>query len=135
MIILVMGLSGSGKTTLAVKLRNYFGCVHINADKVRESANDWDFSEEGRVRQAHRIKELAGRYEDMVICDFICPTQHTRRILQSDFTIFMDTTSSSKYLDTDSIFETPTKYDIKISDTTYKVQDIATKIIKKGSRI
>ena len=81
MIILIMGLPGSGKTTLAKKLFPMFNAVWINADKVREEANDWDFSELGRSVQANRMKRLAQEALDnnrTVIADFVCPTEHTR---------------------------------------------------------
>ena len=53
-----MGLPGSGKTTLAKLLVPMFNAVWLNADKVREEANDWDFSEMGRSIQANRMKRL-----------------------------------------------------------------------------
>ena len=42
MKILIFGLPGSGKTTLAKLLVPMFNAVWLNADKVREEANDWD---------------------------------------------------------------------------------------------
>ncbi len=57
--ILIMGLPGSGKTYLANILHKIIDAVWINADKVRTEANDWDFSLEGRKRQANRMKNLA----------------------------------------------------------------------------
>lgn len=42
-IILIMSLPGSGKTTLASKLVKLINAKWINADNVREEANDWDF--------------------------------------------------------------------------------------------
>ena len=53
--ILIMGLPGSGKTTLASKLVPLINAKWINADEVRKSNNDWDFSDKGRLRQAQRI--------------------------------------------------------------------------------
>ena len=47
--ILIMGLPGSGKTTLANKLVPMLNAVWLNADEVRKSHNDWDFSAEGRT--------------------------------------------------------------------------------------
>ena len=47
-----MGLPGSGKTTLANELGPMLNAKRLNADEVRKEANDWDFSEEGRKRQA-----------------------------------------------------------------------------------
>ena len=74
-----MGLPGAGKTTLAEKLRIYFEhyekkVIWLNADRVRKEYNDWDFSHEGRIRQSHRMRELADKIEcDFVICDFVAP--------------------------------------------------------------
>ena len=51
-IILVMGLPGAGKTTLANELAPMVNAKRLNADEVRKVANDWDFSAEGRKRQA-----------------------------------------------------------------------------------
>ena len=65
-----------------------------NADKVREMANDWDFSDDGRKRQSMRMRSFAdyekklGRY---VLCDFICPTKETRANFDADIVIWMDT--------------------------------------------
>ena len=74
MKILVMGLPGAGKTWLAERLQKTLKCAWYNADKVREMANDWDFSPEGRVRQANRMKTFADfekQNNRFVICDFI----------------------------------------------------------------
>ena len=54
MKVLIFGLPGSGKTTLAKPFAKLIGGVHINADEVRKTYDDWDFSEEGRKRQAQR---------------------------------------------------------------------------------
>ena len=65
--ILVMGLPGSGKSYLADKLAPKLNAVWLNADRVREEANDWDFSPDGRVRQAGRyilISKLLQRETD-----------------------------------------------------------------------
>ena len=54
-----MGLPGSGKTTLAEELAPLLNAKRLNADEVRKEANDWDFSEEGRKRQARRMADFA----------------------------------------------------------------------------
>ena len=60
MKILICGLPGSGKTWLAERLvGNLDNCAWFNADIVRKKENDWDFSPEGRSRQANRMKALA----------------------------------------------------------------------------
>ena len=61
--ILIMGLPGSGKTTLASELVPLLKAKWINNDKVRKAANDWDFSEEGRVRQAKRVADIAEKFK------------------------------------------------------------------------
>ena len=96
--VLIMGLPGSGKTTLAADLfyllSSNYKCHWLNADKGREQVNDWDFSEAGRERQAKRMKDLAdmyGQYNEIIICDFVCPLQKTRDQFNPDYIIFMNT--------------------------------------------
>jgi len=115
MKILVMGLSGSGKTTLADRLNKYLGYTRINADEIRALCNDWDFTTEGRLRQAKRLKELSDIPKDS-ITDFIAPTAEMRTIFNADITIWMDTVSSSKYENTDVLFETPIDVNYHITD-------------------
>ena len=57
-----MGLPGSGKTTLASKLVPLLNAKWLNNDEARKAANDWDFSEEGRLRQAKRMADIAEKY-------------------------------------------------------------------------
>ena len=82
MKILICGLPGSGKSTLAKPFAELIGGVWINADAIRERYNDWDFSTEGRERQAFRMSMIAdgvvaaGR---IAVCDFVCPTEETRK--------------------------------------------------------
>ena len=57
--ILLFGLPGSGKSYLAEPLAKELDGVWINADQVREEYDDWDFSPEGRMRQAMRMKFLS----------------------------------------------------------------------------
>ena len=54
-----MGLPGAGKTTLADELAPLLKAKRLNADEVRKAANDWDFSPEGRTRQAKRMADFA----------------------------------------------------------------------------
>lgn len=118
MKILIMGLPGSGKSKIARELSLGFDCAWYNADAIRKMANDWDFTMDGRLRQARRMANFAdfekgnGR---TVICDFVCPTDLTRYIFDADYTIWMDTIENSRYLDTDLMFTEPEFYDVRIT--------------------
>lgn len=114
-----MGLPGSGKTTLAEILAPMYNAVWLNADKVREEANDWDFSDEGRKRQALRMKTLAQEAVDNnrnVVADFVCPTPKTRDEFGADYIIWMDTIKEGRFEDTNKIFEPPEKVDFHITE-------------------
>lgn len=117
MKILIMGLPGSGKTYLAERLQKHLNCAWFNADLVRQMANDWEFSEAARIRQARRMLNMAN-YEMSegrdVICDFVCPTELTRYIFDADFTIWMNTIPTSRFEDTNTIFQPPGYADIVI---------------------
>ena len=115
--ILIMGLPGSGKTTLAKLLVPMFNAVWLNADKVREEANDWDFSEMGRSIQANRMKRLADeaiQNNRNVIADFVCPTEHTREDFKADYIVWMDTIKEGRFEDTNKMFEEPKNFDFKV---------------------
>jgi adenylylsulfate kinase-like enzyme len=79
-----MGLPGSGKTTLAQELKKQLQQAGrtvewLNADEVRTTYNDWDFSESGRIRQSQRMRELADKFvTDYVIADFVAPLAEMR---------------------------------------------------------
>ena len=145
MKILVCGLPGSGKTWLSERLIKHIkNCAWYNADFVRKFSNDWDFSMEGRIRQANRMKTFAdfeidnGRW---VICDFVAPTEKAREAFAPDHVIWLDTikegrivssklselkninnlpfdaqslSKSKEFEDTNNIFETPSKIDIHV---------------------
>ena len=75
--ILVFGLPGSGKTTFARQLA--VNMAYFNADEIRKMFNDWDFSEEGRTRQAQRMGCLSALAEGHAVVDFICPYDTDRQ--------------------------------------------------------
>ena len=127
-----MGLPGSGKTTLAKHLVPMFNAVWLNADEVRKEADDWDFSPEGRIRQANRMKTLAQEAvanNRVVVADFICPTESTRQDFNADYTIWMDTIKEGRFEDTNKMFIKPEKFDYHV--TTMDAKNWAPKILKE----
>ena len=130
-IILVMGLPGAGKTTLANELAPLLNAKRLNADEVRRAANDWDFSEEGRKRQAKRMAEFALKLKNennYVIADFICPTHEARSLFPADFVIWVDTIKEGRFEDTNQMFVKPEKYDFHV--TSQDAKNWAPKILE-----
>ena len=127
-----MGLPGSGKTTLANELAPRLNAKRLNADEVRKEANDWDFSNEGRQRQAKRMAEFAinlkkaGNY---VVADFICPTPEARNLFPADFIIWVDTIKEGRFEDTNKMFVNPDKYNFHV--TSQDAKNWAPKILKE----
>jgi adenylylsulfate kinase len=136
--ILIMGLPGAGKTTLAGALKRYLEehgemsntqmeslpiggfnarVTWFNADDIRRKYNDWDFSNEGRIRQSIRMfqfsMEAGGEY---VICDFVAPLVEMRNNFKADWTIWMDTIESGRFEDTNKAFIPPEQYDFRITE-------------------
>ena len=119
-----MGLPGAGKTTLANELAKLIDCKRLNADEIRKAANDWDFSEEGRKRQAKRMADFALELKNQgnyVVADFICPTPEARNLFPADFVIWVDTIKKGRFDDTNKMFVNPKKYDFHVTSQDAKV--------------
>jgi|TARA_R110000803_G_scaffold188902_1_gene251367 adenylylsulfate kinase len=134
MKILIFGLPGSGKTSFVNTLlsRNMAAVRFINADDIRKETDDWDFSREGRERQAERMYKEACKLEEKnipVLVDFICPYDKYRK--NYDVTIWMDTVEKGNYEDTLAEFEIPTDYTERISGFNYSHRDQLNLIQKK----
>ncbi|MEI6421601.1 MAG: hypothetical protein WCP55_05235 [Lentisphaerota bacterium] len=136
--ILIMGLPGSGKTTLAGALKKYleengeisytralnehignFGChvTWFNADDIRRKYNDWDFSNDGRIRQSIRMFQFSMEASgDYVICDFVAPLVEMRNNFKADWTIWVDTIREGRYADTNKAFVEPAEYDFRVTE-------------------
>ena len=133
-----MGLPGSGKTYLAGALKKYLEqngtytnfnaemlpvaglgstVTWFNADDVRRKHNDWDFSNEGRIRQSIRMLQFAMESNtDYVICDFVAPLVEMRNNFKADWTIWMDTIEAGRFEDTNKLFVPPEVYDFRITE-------------------
>ena len=123
-IILIMGLPGAGKTTLANELAAIVNCKRLNADEIRKAANDWDFSAEGRTRQAKRMSDAALKLKNQgnnVIADFICPTPEARSLFPADYVVWVDTIKQGRFEDTNQMFVKPEKYDCHVTTQDAKV--------------
>jgi|TARA_B110000263_G_C15210282_1_gene464874 adenylylsulfate kinase len=131
-IILIMGLPGSGKTTLANEIAPIINAKRLNADEVRKEADDWDFSEAGRIRQAKRMADFAQKLKDdgsYVVADFICPTPEARSLFPADYIIWVDTIKKGRFDDTNKMFIKPDKFDFHVS--TQDVKKWAPLILKE----
>ena len=118
MKILICGLPGSGKSTLAEPFAKLIGGIWVNADAVRTQYNDWDFSLEGRLRQAQRMKHLADGVVmagKIAVADFVCPTEQARAEFAADYTVWMDTIKEGRYEDTNKMFEKPVDVDYHVN--------------------
>ena len=142
MKILICGLPGSGKSTLAEPFAELIGGIWVNADAVRTQYNDWDFSPEGRMRQAQRMKHLsdgvvmAGK---IAIADFVCPTEAARTEFAADYTVWMDTIKEGRFEDTNAMFEKPTDVDYHVNgwfdDTHKQLVKVVTNYMQKQDDI
>tara|TARA_B100000780_G_scaffold42603_1_gene26454 strand:- start:191 stop:616 length:426 start_codon:yes stop_codon:yes gene_type:complete len=119
MKILIFGLPGSGKSTLAKPFAELVNGVWLNADEVRKEYDDWDFTPEGRMRQAMRMKFLADgvvRAGKTAIADFVCPTESARTEFNPDYTVWMDTIKEGRFEDTNRMFQAPLSCDYHVSE-------------------
>ena len=131
-----MGLPGAGKTYLAERLKarlNAHGATvgWLNADEVRRHYDDWDFSEEGRIRQSYRMRTLAdGIIRPYAIADFVAPLPRMRDIYSADYTVWVDTIKEGRFEDTNRAFITPEKYDLRVTtqDAEYWAELIANEL-------
>ena len=117
-IILVMGLPGAGKTTLADELAKLIKAKRLNADEIRKAANDWDFSEEGRIRQSKRMADEALKMKsesNIVIADFICPTPEARKLFPADYVIWVDTIKEGRFDDTNKMIVKKNNFDFHVT--------------------
>ena len=123
-IILIMGLPGAGKTTLANELAKLINAKRLNADEIRKAANDWDFSEEARKRQAKRMSDAALKLKNEgsnVIADFICPTPEARSLFPADYIVWVDTIKKGRFDDTNQMFVKPEKFNFHVTTQDAKV--------------
>ena len=93
-------------------------CKRLNADEIRKAANDWDFSEEGRIRQSKRMAENAIKLKNegnYVIADFICPTPEARKLFPADYIIWVDTINKGRFEDTNQMFVKPKTFNYHVT--------------------
>ena len=138
MKILIFGLPGSGKSTLAEPFAKLIGGIWINADAVRKQYDDWDFTTEGRMRQAMRMKFLADGVVmsgKIAVADFICPTEQARTEFAPDYVVWMDTIQEGRFEDTNKMFQAPTKFDYHVkqwfTDTHQQLSEVVKNYMEK----
>ena len=115
-----MGLPGSGKTTLASKLVPLLKAKWLNNDEARKAANDWDFSEEGRIRQAKRMADLVEKYKK----------EGKYNHIVTDYIVWIITIKEGRFDDTNKMFVKPEKFDFEVTSQDAEVwaKKIAEKI-------
>ena len=131
-----MGIAGSGKSTLAKFLAKKLNANWLNADKVRKKFNDWDFSNEGIIRQSRRMQKLSKLCKKkIVVIDLICPFEKGRKIINADYTIWIDTIKKSRFkkIRLEKKFEKPKKYDVRVTSKNYLLW--SKKILEKIKKI
>ena len=134
MKILIFGLPGSGKTTLAKPFADLIGGVHLNADDVRGHYQDWDFTPEGRMRQAGRMRYLADgvvRAGKVAIADFVAPTDQARMEFNADFTVWMDTINEGRFEDTNAMFVKPPHCDYHVEGWFNDTHEVLLKVVQR----
>jgi len=132
-----MGLPGAGKSTLAKELfrelcRKNKDVLWVSSDLIRETFNDWDFSEEGRLRQARRILDATTNVTtEFTIIDCVAALEEQRKIIAPDFLIWVDTVTESRYADTNSVFQPPENRDFIVRGKNAEVyaEEIAARIL------
>lgn len=139
-----MGLPGSGKTFLSKELKKQLETLGkkvqwFNADIIREKFDDWDFSEEGRIRQSIRMKVLADESDaDFVIADFVAPLVQMRTNFDADWVIWVDTIKEGRFEDTNKAFVPPETYDFHVTEKDCKkwaksiISDMGIKVSEYG---
>jgi adenylate kinase family enzyme len=135
MIIQIIGLPGSGKTALSTALKERINAIHLNADHVRATINsDLGFTIEDRIEHARRLGEMArmlSEQEQIVIVDFICPTELTRSAFgKPDILVWVDRIRQGRFEDTNKMWEEPEKFDARIP-ADYTVKEEVDYLIKK----
>ena len=133
MKILIFGLPGSGKSTLAEPFAKLVDGIWINADLVRKKYKDWDFSLEGRMRQANRMRLLSDgvvKAGKIAVADFVCPTRKARQEFDPDYTIWMDTIKKGRYEDTNLLFQPPAKCDYHLKEWSADFEDQLSIVVK-----
>jgi adenylylsulfate kinase len=119
MILTIIGLPGAGKTALAKEIVRRTNAIHLNADDARaELSSDLGFAIEDRLEQARRmgaVARLLSNQNHIVVVDFVNPTEETRKSFGlSDYLVWVDRIESGRFEDTNSMWEDPSHFDLKI---------------------
>lgn len=91
---------------------------------------------EDRLEQARRMGALARLLSNQgysVVVDFVCPTEQTREAFgHADRIIWMSRIEKGRFEDTNTLWQDPIKYDLKINDRLTVEQELDYVIYKFG---
>ena len=108
--------------------------MHINADNVRSHYADWDFTPEGRMRQAARMRYLADGVVmagKVAVADFVAPTDQARMEFNPDFTVWMDTIPEGRFEDTNKMFVQPPHCDYHVEGWFSDTHEVLLKVVQR----
>ena len=114
-----------------------YDVVWLNADKIRDEFKDWDFSYNGRIRQADRMRWMSIQHKSVnpnrvIIVDMVAALRTQRTIVNPDYVILMDTIKAGRYEDTNAAFEYPEFPDFVVDSFSDEINTILfTKMIEE----
>jgi adenylate kinase family enzyme len=99
MKILIFGMPETGKTTLAEPFNELLNGVYLNEHQIRNEYINYDYSIEGRTKNAEMLRFLADgvvKAGKVAVIDCVAATPEIRKIIDADYTVWMDTIKTNK---------------------------------------